>query len=155
MRPTAALSFVLSLGLAGCVWMPGPPADQSFASCRAYAPAYQVTDRFMETFNARDMAAHEATYHFPHVRIASSRVTIIPQAGTERDTFERLVASGWDRSAWADRRIVQCSPTKAHMLTTFIRYRADGSELSRFDSLYIVEFKDGRWAITGRSSFAP
>jgi hypothetical protein len=109
----------------------------------------------METFNARDQAAHEETYHFPHVRIASGNVTIIPQPGTERDTFPRLIASGWHHSAWADRRIVQCSQVKAHMLTNFIRYREDGSVLSQFDSLYIVEFKSGKWGITGRSSFAP
>jgi hypothetical protein len=36
-----------------------------------------------------------------------------------------------------------------------VRYRKDGSELSRFDSLYIVEFKNGRWGLTARSSFAP
>ena len=41
------------------------------------------------------------------------------------------------------------------MLTTFVRYRADGSVLSKFDSLYIVEFKNNRWALTARSSFAP
>ena len=53
------------------------------------------------------------------------------------------------------RKVVQCDATKAHMLTTFVRYRADGSEMSRFNSLYIVENKDGRWALTARSSFAP
>jgi hypothetical protein len=142
------------LTLAACATQP-ISNDAAFTSCPAYAPAYKVTDRFMETFNARDQEAHEETYHFPHIRIASGNVAIIPNAGTERDTFPRLIATGWDRSAWAERRIVQCDATKAHMLTTFIRYRADGSELSRFNSLYIVEFKNDRWAITGRSSFAP
>jgi hypothetical protein len=41
------------------------------------------------------------------------------------------------------------------MLTHFIRYRADNTVLSQFNSLYIVEFKNGKWGITGRSSFAP
>jgi hypothetical protein len=41
------------------------------------------------------------------------------------------------------------------MLTAFVRYRKDGSVLSQFDSLYIVEFKNDRWALTARSSFAP
>lgn len=131
------------------------PTDSAFAACPAYQPAYDVTDRFMETFNAKDIALHRTTYHFPHVRVASGQVTVIPTAETESDSFARLAAQGWDRSAWADRRIVQCDATKAHMLTTFIRYRADGSELSRFNSLYIVEFKNDRWGITGRSSFAP
>jgi hypothetical protein len=151
-RSASALTVLL---LAACATSPASQTDSDFIACPAYKPAYDVTDRFMETFNARDQAAHEETYHFPHIRIASGNVAIIPNAGTERDTFPRLIATGWDRSAWAERRIVQCDSTKAHMLTTFIRYRADGSELSRFNSLYIVEFKSDRWAITGRSSFAP
>lgn len=136
------------------------PAIQDFASCPAYQRAFTVTDRFMATFNARDIAGHEATLHFPHVRIASGAVTVIPRAGGDwmKQSFERLIAEfiaeGWDHSAWADRRIVQCDATKAHMLTTFVRYRADGSELSRFDSLYVIEYKGGVWGVTARSSYA-
>jgi len=141
--------------LSGCATLPGAKSDTEFAACPAYQPAYAVTDEFMKTFNARDQAAHEGTYHFPHIRIASGNVTIIPNAGTERNTFPNLIAQGWDHSAWASRRIVQCGPTKAHMLTNFIRYRADNSILSQFDSLYIIELKNGKWGITGRSSFAP
>jgi hypothetical protein len=153
-RVVRSVSVFAVLALTACATQPASN-DAAFTACPAYKPAYDVTDRFMETFNARDQATHEETYHFPHIRIASGNVAIIPNAGTERDTFPRLIATGWDRSAWAERRIVQCDATKAHMLTTFIRYRADGSELSRFNSLYIVEFKTNRWAITGRSSFAP
>ena len=127
----------------------------AFESCTAYAPAFEITDRFMQTFNARDMEGWEATYHFPHVRIASGEVSILPEAGMRSDTFDRLAETGWDRSAWLSREVVQCGPEKAHLATVFVRYRADGSELSRFDSMYIVEYKNGRWGITGRSSFAP
>jgi hypothetical protein len=154
MRPTARPALFAAALLSACTTA-SPPNDLDFSFCPAYKPAYEITDKFMETFNARDQAAHEATYHFPHVRIASSNVTVIPQAGTERDTFPRLIAQGWDHSAWAGRRIVQCEAAKAHMLTNFIRYRSDNSVLSQFNSLYIVEFKNGKWGITGRSSFAP
>ena len=151
-----AILLALSVAaLSACTTSPAASGDKDFAACPAYAPAYAITDKFMETFNARDQAAHEATYHFPHVRIASGNVTVTPNAGTERNTFPTLIAQGWDHSAWASRRIVQCGATKAHMLTNFIRYRADNSVLSQFDSLYIVEFKNGKWGITGRSSFAP
>jgi hypothetical protein len=128
---------------------------QDFASCPANQPAFLITDRFMETFNARDAEAHEATLHFPHVRIASGTVTVIARAGGNwmKPAFDRLIAEGWHHSAWADRRIVQCDATKAHMLTTFVRYRADGSEIGRFDSLYIIEFKRA-WGVTARSSYA-
>jgi hypothetical protein len=151
----AAVTAAAGLAAAACAAMPAPEGDAAFAGCPAYRPAYEATDRFMETFNSRDMAAFETSLHFPHVRIASGTVTVIPQAGLDRDIYPALIATGWARSGWASRRVVQCEAEKAHMLTRFVRYRADGSELAAFDSLYIVELRDGRWAVTARSSFAP
>jgi hypothetical protein len=89
------------------------------------------------------------------VRLASGKTVVLNSAADLEDSFSRLEATGWDHSAWAARRVVQCEPTKAHMLTTFVRYRKDGSVLSKFDSLYIVELRNGKWGITARSSFAP
>lgn len=153
MKRAIALAGVAAL-LSACATTDGASSDAAFASCAAYAPAYQVTDEFMRTFNSKNPEAWGATFHFPSVRIASGTVKIINSAA-DLDSFARLAASGWDHSAWAKREIVQCGKTKAHMLTTFVRYRADGSVLSEFDSLYIVEFKNNRWALTARSSFAP
>jgi hypothetical protein len=150
-----ATSIVAVLILAACVATPGAATDIELATCPAYQPAYDVTDEFMRTFNTKDAEAWGATFHFPSVRIASGNVRIIESAADLEDSFSRLEATGWHHSAWAARKVVQCGPTKAHMLTTFVRYRADNSVLSQFDSLYIVEFKNGRWALTARSSFAP
>jgi hypothetical protein len=151
---TGASSLAIGL-VAACATMPGAASDSAFASCAAYAPAYQVTDEFMRTFNTKDAEAFGSTFHFPSVRIASSNVRIINGPQDLESGFATLGAQGWDHSAWAKRQVVQCGPTKAHMLTTFVRYRADNSVLSQFDSLYIVEFKNDRWALTARSSFAP
>ena len=147
-----------ALALAACASTGGAPqatSDAQFAACSAYAPAYQVTDDFMRTFNTKDAQQYGAVFHFPSVRIASGNVTIINGPPDLESGFMRLGEQGWDRSDWARRQVVQCGPTKAHMLTTFVRYRADGSVLSQFDSLYIVEFKNNRWGLTARSSFAP
>lgn len=143
-----------ALALTACATAP-PANDSQFAACPAYQPAYDVSDEFMRTFNTKDAAAWGATFHFPSVRIASGNVRIIESSADLEDSFSRLEATGWHHSAWAARKVVQCSPTKAHMLTTFVRYRADNSILSQFESLYIVEFRNGRWALTARSSFAP
>ncbi len=153
----SALIAMMLAALAGAC-ASGPPVaagDRQFAACAAYAPAYQVTDDFMRTFNSKDATAWGATFHFPSVRIASGNVRIISSAGDLEQSFDTLAATGWDHSGWLKRQIVQCGQTKAHMLTTFVRYRADGSVLSQFDSLYIIEFKNGRWGLTARSSFAP
>jgi len=150
------LTPLLALALSACVHVSVTENGHTVSSdCPAWQPAYDVTDRFMTTFNSRDAAAWGATLHFPHVRIASGTVRIINSPAELDESFQRLLATGWDHSGWAERRIVQCGPTKAHMLTTFVRYRKDGSVLSKFDSLYIVELKNGTWAISARSSFAP
>ena len=150
----AGLAAVLTIFLTSCASLTTGDSDKAFAACTAYAPAYEVTDDFMRTFNSKNPEAWAATFHFPSVRIASGNVRIINSAA-DLDPFNNLEASGWHHSGWAKREIVQCGPTKAHMLTNFVRYRADGSVLSQFDSLYIVEFKNNRWALTARSSFAP
>lgn len=151
---TITLAAVSALGACSTLGL-GGAADSAFASCPAYQPAYQVTDDFMRTFNSKDAHAWGQTFHFPSVRIASGAVRIINSPADLESGFPSLIGQGWDHSAWASREIVQCDDTKAHMLTSFVRYRADGSEMSRFNSLYIVEFKNGRWALTARSSFAP
>jgi hypothetical protein len=153
--PPGALATLLVVLTSACASAPTPLGDTQFATCPAYAPAYQVTDEFMRSFNTKDAEAWGKTFHFPSVRIASGNVRIINGPQDLESGFATLGAQGWDRSAWAKREVVQCGPEKAHMLTTFVRYRADGSEMSRFNSLYIVEFKNGRWALTARSSFAP
>ena len=147
--------FLVCLLATACVSAPPGSDDAAFDTCPAYRPAYDVTDEFMRTFNLKDADAWASVFHFPSVRIASGTVRLIAGPQDLETSFSTLAAQGWDRSAWASREVVQCEPTKAHMLTTFVRYRTDGSELSRFDSLYIIETKDGRWAITARSSFAP
>ncbi len=121
------------------------------------AAVMAVLDRFMETFNAQDNDAHLETYHFPHVRIASGTVSVMETAAAyPRDLYERsLIPSGWHHSAWLSRDIVQAGPDKVHVATEFARYRADGSLLATYKSLYVVTRIDGRWGVQARSSFAP
>ena len=146
--------LALLSAVAACACATSPAAINP-ASCPAYQQAFDVTDKFMATFNAKDAQEWATTFNFPSVRLASGRTAVLNSAADLEGSFSRLEAGGWDHSAWAARRIVQCEATKAHMLTTFVRYKKDGSELSRFDSLYIVELRSGKWGITGRSSFAP
>jgi len=117
----------------------------------------EVLDVFMAAFNARDIQAVEAQLHFPHYRIASGTVTVVEKAGTRPDLFRRFATAtpGWDHSGWEKRDVIHSGPSKVHIDTRFVRYRADGSVLAKFDSLYIVTKQSGRWGIKARSSFAP
>ena len=130
-------------------------AETDFSSCAAYKPAFEVTDKFMQAFNAKDMVALEKTFHFPHIRLSEYPIHVLTGPGQQEDVFSILKQEGWSRSDWAHRHIIQCSPTKAHMLATFERFKADGTQYASYDGLYVVELRDGYWGITIRSTFAP
>ena len=69
--------------------------------------------------------------------------------------FERGALAEWHHSAWERREIIHAGADKVHIDTCFARYRADGSVLGRFDSIYVVTCEQGHWGIKARSSFAP
>ena len=112
----------------------------------------KVVDVFMAAINRRDMFAREATFHFPHCRLATGKMTVLDHPGLP----ESAKKSGEQahRVVWDHRRIIHISEDKAHVDTMFSRYRADGSKLSSAESLYILTKENGRWGIKMRSSFA-
>lgn len=57
-------------------------------------------------------------------------------------------------AVWERRRIIHASADKIHVDTKFTRYRADGSRIGAFESLYILTKEDGRWGVKLRSSYA-
>jgi hypothetical protein len=121
----------------------------------AIAAAMACLDDFMAAFNARDLAAWEATFNFPSVRLASNTLTVI-EAGFHRpEMFERGALSDWDHSAWDRRDVIHAGPDKVHVDTRFTRYRADGSVIGGFDSIYVITRENGHWGVKARSSFAP
>ena len=136
--------------------VPAPPVTPEHARFAAeIAAAQERLDAFMAAFNARDVAAFEATFNFPHVRFASGKVTIINPGYHKPEMFERGALAEWDHSAWQRRDVIHAGADKVHIDTRFARYRKDGGLIGGFDSIYIVTRQDGRWGIQGRSSYAP
>lgn len=126
-------------------------ADEARDACLA------CLERWMAALNAYDNAAMDAELHFPHVRFAGGKVTVYEKPGTNpMDLFERLrLDSGWHHSAWNRRDIVQRNDTQVHFAVNYTRYRADGSVIGHYDSLYVLALKDGRWGVQMRSSLGP
>jgi hypothetical protein len=132
-------------------------SDATRDEAEAIAAARAVMDGFMAAFSAEDAEAIRTRwYHFPHVRFHSGQVTVFETPGDFRSrVFERLGQSrDWARSAWDHVEPVDAGPDKVHFRVQFTRYRADGTPIGSYRSLYIVTFKDGRWGIQGRSSWA-
>ena len=127
---------------------PTEPAD-------AIAAAMRVLDDFMTAFNTRDVPSFEATFNFPSVRLASNTLVLIERGYHKTDMFTRGPLAGWARSAWERRRVIHAGPDKVHFDTRFSRYRADGSVIAGFDSIYVVTCDNGHWGVKARSSYAP
>jgi hypothetical protein len=121
----------------------------------AIAAATKCLDEFMAAFNARDLAAWEATFNFPSVRLASNTLVVIEPGFHRPEMFERGALAEWDHSAWERRDVIHAGPDKVHFDTRFTRYRADGSVIGGFDSIYVVTCENGHWGVKCRSSFAP
>jgi hypothetical protein len=119
------------------------------------AAAMKVLDDFMTAFNARDMEAFEATFNFPSVRLASNTLRMIEKGDYKPTMFGTGALAEWDHSAWERRDVIHSGADKVHIDTRFTRYRADGSVIGGFDSIYVVTCQDGHWGVKIRSSYAP
>lgn len=121
----------------------------------AAAAALGVLDRFLAALNAGDEAALLATMHFPHYRLAGVTMQVWKQPDESYlASFHARAGEGWHHTGWDFRRVIVAGPEKVHLDVQFTRYRADGSPIGRYRSLYIVTRRDGVWAIRARSSFA-
>jgi len=113
----------------------------------------KVLDDYMATFNSKDARAWQTTYHFPHYKLASGKLSVLERPDMlDSTTFITLKQTGWDHSAWDHRNMMQTSEGKVHVDTQFSRYKADGTKIGTFESLYIVTKEDGRWGVKVRSS---
>ncbi len=121
---------------------------------QAESEAMAVLDRHMAALNARDAAGLAATLHFPHYRLSQGRLQCWQTPDSYLADFFARAGEGWDRSAWDFRNTVAASVDKVHFDVQFTRYRADGSSMGSFRSLWVVAELEGRWAAQLRSSFA-
>lgn len=98
---------------------------------------------------------HLKTYIFPHVRIASGTITVIPNADSLPVSYWKArMPANWDHSKWVTRKIVQAGLKKVHVAVVFRRFRKDNSVIADEASLYILEKINDKWGIRGRSSYA-
>ncbi|MEQ1781647.1 MAG: hypothetical protein ABMA14_09820 [Hyphomonadaceae bacterium] len=156
MKSISLLCLIVPFTLGCCAPRPEPVATlPDFSACAAARPSMEVMDKFLAAFNAKDTPGFEATFHYPHMRIASYPLQVLTGPGQQDDIFGSLAAEDWASSRWDARTIVQCGKDKAHILATFARLHADGTEYVKYDGLYVVELRDGFWGITARSTFAP
>lgn len=135
-----------------------PPTDDCARTGRdrVLAEGCAALDRFMTAFNARNVVAWSHTLHYPHVRLAGGTVKVWPTAEdyARENGLTELSQAGWSRSRWDYRHLVQRSDDKLHFAVSFTRFRADGSKIGSYQSLYILTKEADGWGTQARSSYA-
>eukprot|EP00752_Nemacystus_decipiens_P017638 g15809.t1 len=115
-------------------------------------------DDFLTAFNARDESGWADTLLFPHVRVASGGVSVIPDKATflrETDMNQFAADNNWAFSRWDCIETMHAGEDKVHFKVLFSRYNPAGERYVSFNSLYVIQRVDGRWGVRARSSFAP
>ncbi|HLG14750.1 MAG TPA: hypothetical protein VJH03_09655 [Blastocatellia bacterium] len=149
--------LIISL-LLGLTTVAGDAGQRGMSSpdARIEAEVMRVLDDYMDAWNRKDLEGWERTFNFPHYRLASGRMSVLERPGMQDASRVWAAAgAGWHHSKWDRRRIIHSSPDKAHVDTKFTRYRADGTAMGSFESLYILTKENGYWGVKLRSSFAP
>jgi hypothetical protein len=98
-------------------------------------------------------------FHYPTFRVAGDSFTVLQTPDDIKNEAQQAVdfpfPDNYWRSQWTRLLVVDTSPTKVHIASTFARLRKDGSIIHTVKVFYILEKQDGRWGIRGRSSFKP
>ena len=105
----------------------GQPMSEDAERSAVEKQCIRVLDDFMAALNAYDAAAMDRCMHFPHPRIADSKVIVYQEpGGNPMDLFDRLKqADGWSYSRWNDRQVTQFNDSKAHVALSYTRLYRD------------------------------
>jgi hypothetical protein len=150
MKAHIGLALMLSVCLSVCVAAEAPRPSRA----ETERVAMKVLDDYMVAWNAKDVNAWEATFNFPHYRLASGDMKVLEHAGLQESAKLWGAIDGWHHSGWDKRQVLSWSADKIHVDTRFTRYRADGSKIGTYDSLYVLTNEHGHWGVKLRSSFA-
>ena len=113
---------------------------------------------YMNAFNERNPDGCNAHINFPHARVGAEANLVVnekPEVMTPQNFFENFSRRfEWNHSCWDYRKVIQSKENKVHLQVQFSRYRADGSKIGTYPSLWIMTKQDNHWGIKMRSSFA-
>ena len=150
------------LALSGCATPGAPSANANVANL----PSEQVEaikqdvatliQQFEDDLNSKDPNLLGRGLHSPNYRLFNGELQVIEGGSLDlaQQTLAYLASTGWDRTEYGALNFIHLSADKVHVDTPFTRYRADGSEIGRWRSIYIFTREEGVWGLKFRSSFA-
>lgn len=124
---------------------------------------FELTLNYVNTFTSPLSASlneHLKLYHYPRIRIASGEINVFHSSEEIKNIWGNMAVQNdkmpgsWDHSELVQAWLVQADEVKAHIIYYFRRLDADDNLLLLEQSLIIAEKFDGKWLVTGTSSFA-
>jgi len=115
----------------------------------------EAVDKFLRTFNSRDVNAWAGSLNFPHVRPAPfGKINTFESEKqyTEALGYDRIIATGWDHSEWDYKHVIHVSQNKIHVAGQWSRFTAGGDKLLTTPIVYIVTRHEDNWGIQSRFS---
>ena len=113
--------------------------------------------RWLDGFNARDVDKQINEMHFPHHRLAESKLnsweTAKEWADGNHEINRKLYDEGWHHTSLVSLEVVQSNKNKVHITLRMSRRGEDNTEYNGFDTLWIFTKVDGIWGAKLRSSY--
>ena len=94
------------------------------------------------------------TLHFPHYRLVGNELNFWGSKETYLSDFRLRAGESWARTEWSSINIHRKSSDKVHLIVEISRFNNKNELIKKFDSFWVITFKDGKWAVQFRSSFA-
>ena len=112
---------------------------------------------YMDAFNEAEVNKTDGFINFPHALVGANGVLVVSEkAGTLSSSkffTDFRQRYGWNHTCWDSRVVIQSNENKVHLVVTYSRYRADGSKIGTFPSIWIMTRQDNRWGFKLRSNF--
>ena len=124
------------------------------ATKKAGQAALEVMRRHLKALNSLKEDDLAQTLHFPHYRLVGNKLSCWESKATYLSDFRVRAGEKWARTEWGSVNIQRESHDKVHLLLEISRFNSENELIKNFDSFWIITFKNGKWAVQFRSSFA-
>jgi hypothetical protein len=118
--------------------------------------ARKTIEAYIEAFNAQDLAAMKDKLNFPFSWIINSTVRPVQDASDfVSPTAELIKREGWHHTVLDRVEPVQVWEKKAHMVVVYSRFKADGTQYTTHEAMWIVTRQKDHWGIQCMSLYIP
>tara|TARA_B100002019_G_scaffold269679_1_gene262653 strand:+ start:1878 stop:2258 length:381 start_codon:yes stop_codon:yes gene_type:complete len=114
----------------------------------------EVMENHIYALNNLDEERLIKTLHFPHYRLAGTRLTCWHTSERYLADFRERAGDRWASSKWNTMYVQRSSNDKVHLLVEVIRLDNYYKVITSFESLWVITQQEQKWAALFRSSFA-